>query len=105
MINPYRNLDDKDFSKMGIKKGFMVVKAVMPDEVTELRIELAESSKDYNQALLHKIVRMGEGCFDGEEAPPRVGYMCMVVGNTLDAVDKGRFCFVDSRDVYCWWPL
>ena len=99
MINPYRKLDEKDFKKMNIKEGFLVVKAVMPDEMSDLRIQLAESTKDYNNAMVHKIIAMG----DNPNTEAKMGDHCMVVGNTLDAVDKGRYCFIDSKDVYCWW--
>jgi len=103
-INPYRSLGEEDFNKMKIKNGFVIVKALMQDDLTDLSIVLKEN-KNYGMALCHEVVTMGKGCFgdEPETIRPKIGTKVMVVGNCLDAVADGRFSFVNSEDIYCWW--
>jgi len=103
-INPYRELGEKEFKEMEIKSGFVIVKALMQDDLTDLSIVLKENN-NYKMALCHEIVKMGESCFgdEPETRRPKVGSKVMIVGNCLDAVADGKFSFIRDDDVYCWW--
>ncbi|QDP59195.1 MAG: hypothetical protein Unbinned4336contig1001_29 [Prokaryotic dsDNA virus sp.] len=98
-INPYLDkLTVKDFEVMNIKDEMLVVRALTPKDLGSL-ISLNEGVYDHRNARVHEVVKTGE------KVKLPVGTRCLVLANTMDAVDdSGEFCFIEEQDVYAWWP-
>lgn len=95
-INPYKRLEANDFYGMNVRKDLVVVQALTPKDMGS-SIDLG-GSFNFSTARVHKIVKTG----DDVSVPS--GARCLVLANTLDAVDSdNEFCFIEETDIYAWW--